>query len=52
MGAGSTIAAASYLGLRSVGVEIDYEYFRMAKAAIPKLARLEIDGTKPDEVRK
>lgn len=42
MGAGSTIAAAKHLGLRSVGVEIDYKYFRMAKSAIPKLAEYEI----------
>lgn len=38
MGAGSTIAAAKHLSLRSVGVEIDYKYFGMAKSAIPKLA--------------
>ncbi len=42
MGAGSTIAAAKHLGLRSVGVESDYHYFTMARAAIPKLAELEI----------
>ena len=41
MGAGSTIAAAKYLGLRSVGVEMDSKYFSMAKSAIPKLAVLE-----------
>ena len=40
MGAGSTIAAASSLGLRSVGVEIDSKYFSMARSAIPKLAAL------------
>lgn len=37
MGAGSTITAAKHLGLRSVGVEIDHKYFRMARYAIPKL---------------
>jgi site-specific DNA-methyltransferase (adenine-specific) len=42
LGAGSTIAAAKYLGLKSVGVELDSKYFRMAKSAIPKLAGLEI----------
>ena len=40
MGAGSTIAAAKYLGLQSIGVECDYKYFSMARAAIPKLAEL------------
>lgn len=42
MGAGSTIAAAKHLGLRSVGVELDSKYFRLAKSAIPKLAQLKI----------
>jgi len=41
MGAGSTIAAAAALGLKSVGVESDPEYFEMAAAAIPKLVALE-----------
>lgn len=45
MGAGSTIAAAVYLGVRSVGVEKDSKYFRMAKSAIPKLAQLECGQT-------
>jgi DNA modification methylase len=39
MGAGSTIAAAKSLGIKSTGVEIDSKYFTMAKSAIPKLAR-------------
>ncbi len=42
MGAGSTIAAATSLGLRSVGVELDSKYFTMAKSAIPKLAKLKV----------
>jgi site-specific DNA-methyltransferase (adenine-specific) len=51
MGSGSTIAAACALGLRSVGVESDPEYFRMAAVAIPKLAAIEVaegpvNGTK------
>ena len=40
MGAGSTIAAAAHLKLKSVGVELDAKYFTMAKSAIPKLAQL------------
>jgi len=42
MGAGSTIAAATYLGLKSVGVELDSKYFTMARSAIPKLAKLKV----------
>lgn len=42
MGAGSTIAAASHLGLSSVGVELDYKYFSMARSAIPKLAKFDV----------
>jgi DNA modification methylase len=42
MGAGSTLAAAKSLGLKSVGVEIDPKYFTMAKSAIPKLAMFEV----------
>jgi site-specific DNA-methyltransferase (adenine-specific) len=41
MGAGSTIAAAKHLGLKSVGVELDSKYFSMARSAIPKLSELE-----------
>lgn len=44
MGAGSTIAAATYLGLKSVGVELDSRYFSMARLAIPKLAELQVTG--------
>ncbi len=44
MGAGSTIAAATYLGLKSVGVELDSRYFSMARAAIPKLAAFKNGG--------
>jgi site-specific DNA-methyltransferase (adenine-specific) len=40
MGAGSTIAAAKSLGIKSVGVELDTKYFAMARSAIPKLAEL------------
>ena len=40
MGSGSTIAAASAIGVPSVGLEIDPEYFRMAAEVIPRLAKL------------
>jgi site-specific DNA-methyltransferase (adenine-specific) len=42
MGAGSTIAAATHLGFKSVGVELDSRYFRMARSAIPRLAQMEV----------
>lgn len=42
MGAGSTIAAAEVVGYDSIGVEIDTQYFEMAKAAIPELATIEV----------
>ena len=42
-GAGSTLAAAEALGLDSVGIEINPEFFEMAKKAIPKLAALKVD---------
>jgi len=39
MGSGSTLAAACACGLDSIGLETSEEYFEMARAAIPKLAR-------------
>jgi site-specific DNA-methyltransferase (adenine-specific) len=47
MGAGSTIAAACAVGYESIGIEIDPEFFRVAVAAIPKLARLAVNGADP-----
>ena len=44
MGSGSTIAAATRLGIHSVGIESNEEYFRMAEIAIPLLAALDMDG--------
>ena len=40
MGSGSTIAAATACGLRSIGIEMNPEYFEMAEQTIPELARL------------
>jgi DNA modification methylase len=41
MGSGSTIAAASFLGLPSIGLEINAEYFQLALQAIPALVQME-----------
>lgn len=43
MGSGSTIAAAEHLGLMSIGLEYDEEYFNMARVAVPQLARIDVD---------
>jgi DNA modification methylase len=50
MGSGSTIAAAEAVGYRSVGIEIDKDYFHLAEASIPKLAALNptLEGAKPE----
>jgi DNA modification methylase len=40
MGSGSTIAAATACGSKSIGLEINTEYFEMAVIAIPLLAAL------------
>jgi site-specific DNA-methyltransferase (adenine-specific) len=42
MGSGSTLAAAQALRVRSIGIEINREYFDLAKKAIPKLAALKV----------
>jgi site-specific DNA-methyltransferase (adenine-specific) len=39
-GAGSTLAAANYLGYDSVGLEIDPEYYSLSKTSIPALQAL------------
>ncbi len=51
MGAGSTIAAAQALRYKSVGVEIDERYFRIAEQAIPKLAALRNGTVKCDQIQ-
>ena len=45
MGSGSTIAAATALGIRSVGLEINHGFFRLAEKAIPDLASLDFDAS-------
>ena len=44
MGSGSTIAAATACRLKSIGIELNSEYFEMARDAIPRLARLALKG--------
>lgn len=41
-GSGSTLAAAESVGYNSIGIERDPEYFKIAKSAIQKLAKLQI----------
>jgi len=43
-GAASTLAAAEAVGYESIGVERDESYFKIATAALPKLAALAVDG--------
>ena len=43
MGSGSTVAAATACGLRSIGIEINDGYFHEAVEAIPQLASLPVD---------
>lgn len=39
-GSGSTLAAAAFFGLDSIGIEKDAVFYKMAVAAVPKLASL------------
>ena len=41
-GSGSTLAAANAMGLASIGLEKDVEYFNVAQRAIPKLSELKL----------
>lgn len=42
MGSGATIAAATALGIQSIGLEINPEYFALAGLAIPKLTDVDV----------
>ncbi len=44
MGGGSTIAAACFVGYRSIGIESDSHFFNMAVQAIPRLASFVPNG--------
>ena len=52
MGSGSTIAACTALGLNSIGLEVDREYYLMAMNAIPKLAALKVIQEQQDDARR
>jgi site-specific DNA-methyltransferase (adenine-specific) len=41
-GSGSTLAACNAIGYKSVGIEADSEYFKLACTSIPRLTALEI----------
>lgn len=43
-GAGSTLAACEHLKIRGIGIEMDREYFDMARTAISELAELKRPG--------
>lgn len=45
MGSGSTIAAAKHFRFKSIGLEIDDEYFQIAKQAVTRLVEIKINGT-------
>ncbi len=45
MGGGSTIAAALAVGYESIGIELDPQFFAVAKTSIPALSRVPFNGT-------
>ena len=48
-GSGSTLAAAESLGYQSIGIELDPDYAKVAKAAIPQLAAFEVKKPAGDD---
>lgn len=46
MGSGSTISAATAVGYRSVGLEVDPHFFGLAQKCIPEVARLIVEPGK------
>lgn len=50
MGSGSTIAAASRLGVNSIGIDIDKESYQMAERAVPLLAALDVDDAPVEDL--
>ncbi|HEY3495977.1 MAG TPA: DNA methyltransferase [Polyangiaceae bacterium] len=42
-GGGSTLAAATAVGYRSIGIEVDPSYFAIARQAVPRLAALPVE---------
>jgi site-specific DNA-methyltransferase (adenine-specific) len=52
MGSGSTLAAAAACGLRSIGLEINADYFQLAAKAIPLLAECVPDENKRNGIKR
>jgi len=42
MGSGATVAAARALGLRSIGIEKDRQYYRLAVKAVLRLSGIKV----------
>ena len=47
MGSGSSVAAATAIGYRAIGVEVDNAYFEMARRAVPLLAAIPVNEDAP-----
>lgn len=47
-GSGSTLAACEAIGYESIGLEKDLNYFEIAVNAVPKLAKVAVNGTRRD----